>query len=1025
MPRRPLTPFVLAVSACCLACPGPAGRAAEDLDYTVADPELRVQRLDTAATESFLAVRADGMGRLFVGGREGLFVYEPDDHGGYRPRRQLYRFPNDAWIYDIAVRGDDLYLMTVSALYRLPGGVTRREGLQVERLLWGVPLDHVHQCFHGLAWGPEGDLYFSMGDPLTWYGDFNRPDHWGHWTFCDKAGTRTPYTGVGGIFRCRPDGSRLRVVSRGQRNSVGLAFDSHWDLFTTDNDHESIPAEYVPGRLLHVTPHADFAWPRGWMPAKSPGRADLLETMFDGMGRAVPVGMAYYGDTLLPAKYRDNLLVARWGIRAVTRYPLRRRGASFAASEQVLLAGRGEARPVGVAVGRDGRLFVTVAYMAHNDGSPIYRSDLMMITRADDPPSHPFTPYDVTTAAPTKLWAELSSPSWERRQRAHVEILRRGGPLLAEAAQRLAEARPGDAVTEHLVWLAGAGRTPKAVSRLRQLAAHADANLRFQAVRALAEFAPEQARAVLGRALDDPDPRVRLAAVIAYFDQDGPPPEAVITGPARDTDTYLRQAATLLLAEKAPLDWLNRLCRSKDEATRLAGVLAAGFRLTVPPPNRPIPPELPLAKLRTPEAYVIRFADATEDLRHLGRLGNFTVAEHWRAGKHSDDQERLFALLQRMLSDPAEPVRLQAAHFLFLLDDPRSEPAVARVRKESDERRLAVAPLKGVAKLWLAGPFPDGDAGLKAAHEPERGPIDLAARYGTGADARTWKQVDGGATFDLGQLAAPRDRASFYAYIRLESLARQKALLLLGSDGGLRVWHNGKAVWDNPVTRAALPCQDVVLLDLQPGGNDLLVRAAHGTGPCRLYLHYRALGPVVPQLPEQLAGASLAERLQAAGTGPAKVSPEFLKVDWEKAVAQGDAKHGRLLFGALGCAKCHAVTADAAVIGGPSLAEAWKRFTVPYVVESVLLPSKQVSPLFRATYIATERGLTYTGLVTAETGDKVELLLSDTTRKTIARSDIVERRLLETSPMPQGLVKTPAELRDLLAYLFGENPQPP
>ena len=50
-------------------------------------------------------------GRLFVGGREALFVYEPDERGGYRPRQLLYRFPPDSWINDVEVRGNDLYVM--------------------------------------------------------------------------------------------------------------------------------------------------------------------------------------------------------------------------------------------------------------------------------------------------------------------------------------------------------------------------------------------------------------------------------------------------------------------------------------------------------------------------------------------------------------------------------------------------------------------------------------------------------------------------------------------------------------------------------------------------------------------------------------------------------------------------------------------------------------------------------------------------------------------------------------------------
>jgi glucose/arabinose dehydrogenase len=395
--------------------------AAEARDYSLPDSQLKLVRLDFSATESFLAVRVDTAGRLFVGGREALFVYEPDARGGYQPRHLLWRFHNHSWVYDIAIRGDDFYVMTASALYVIPGGVTRRSGLRPNRFIWGVPMSHVHQNLHNLAGGPEGDLYSSMGDPLTSYGDFNRPDRWAHWTFFSQLeGTRTPYTGVGGVFRCRPDGSGLRLVAGGTRNSVGLCFDRAWNLFSNDNDHESIPADYVPGRLLHVTPQAYFSWPRDWMVEKTPERADLLQTMFAGMGRAVPVGQAYYGDTFLPAAYQDNLLVARWGIRAVTRYPLKHRSASFQAEEESLLVGRNQARPVGVSVGRGGRVFVTIASMPHNEASPIYPNVLVMITRAGDAPDHPFEPYEAASAAPARLWSELVNASWTRREAAHI-----------------------------------------------------------------------------------------------------------------------------------------------------------------------------------------------------------------------------------------------------------------------------------------------------------------------------------------------------------------------------------------------------------------------------------------------------------------------------------------------------------------------------------------------------------------------------------------------------------------------------
>jgi len=77
---------------------------------------------------------------------------------------------------------DDAYRRSIGS--KAP--VTKRDGLKPQRLLWGVPplADfEEHQGLHGLAFGPEGDLYVSFGDNLIFYGDFKRADHWGYWTF--------------------------------------------------------------------------------------------------------------------------------------------------------------------------------------------------------------------------------------------------------------------------------------------------------------------------------------------------------------------------------------------------------------------------------------------------------------------------------------------------------------------------------------------------------------------------------------------------------------------------------------------------------------------------------------------------------------------------------------------------------------------------------------------------------------------------------------------------------------------------
>ena len=120
---------------------------AEELDYLLTDPNLKVVRLDSSTDDSFLSVRTD------TRGRKTLFAYDLDEAGRYKPRQLLYEFPDHTWVNDIEIRGDDLYLVTVSAVYRVIGGRVNRTGLKPERLLWGVPNGHVHQCFHACAWG--------------------------------------------------------------------------------------------------------------------------------------------------------------------------------------------------------------------------------------------------------------------------------------------------------------------------------------------------------------------------------------------------------------------------------------------------------------------------------------------------------------------------------------------------------------------------------------------------------------------------------------------------------------------------------------------------------------------------------------------------------------------------------------------------------------------------------------------------------------------------------------------------------
>ena len=51
--------------------------------YQLTDPKLKTVLIDSSIRESFLSIRTDTAGRLYVGGREALFVYEPRPDGLY------------------------------------------------------------------------------------------------------------------------------------------------------------------------------------------------------------------------------------------------------------------------------------------------------------------------------------------------------------------------------------------------------------------------------------------------------------------------------------------------------------------------------------------------------------------------------------------------------------------------------------------------------------------------------------------------------------------------------------------------------------------------------------------------------------------------------------------------------------------------------------------------------------------------------------------------------------------------------
>ncbi|MCA9136594.1 MAG: hypothetical protein KDB00_07540 [Planctomycetales bacterium] len=197
--------------------------------------------------------------------------------------------------------------------------------------------DYPHNGLEGLAWHPNGDLIFAIGE------NFAKP-----WTLTGTDQASVSGTGEGGIFRCTPDGTNLRRFARGFWNPFGICVRDDGEIFAAEND----PGERPPCRLLHIVEAGDYGYQRNYgAEAHHPfvgWNGELRGTlpMIHPSGEA-PCGVQPLG---------RGLLVPSWSDHRIDFFLLHRKGASFAADRIKLLHGSRYFRPSCIAsvVGGEG-----------------------------------------------------------------------------------------------------------------------------------------------------------------------------------------------------------------------------------------------------------------------------------------------------------------------------------------------------------------------------------------------------------------------------------------------------------------------------------------------------------------------------------------------------------------------------------------------------------------------------------------------------------------------------------------------
>jgi putative heme-binding domain-containing protein len=175
----------------------------------------------------------------------------------------------------------------------------------------------------------------------------------------------------GWICRTDPEGKSFELVAMGFRNPYDLAFSPEGELFTFDSDMEWDAGTpwYRPTRVNHVIDAADF----GWRAGTSKWPDDYLDSFGSvvDIGFSSPTGVTFGTGSRFPDRYQRALFVADWSYGNIYAVHLEPRGASYSGTAERFMSGA--PLPITDLVVRleDGALYFTVG--GRGTTSALYR----------------------------------------------------------------------------------------------------------------------------------------------------------------------------------------------------------------------------------------------------------------------------------------------------------------------------------------------------------------------------------------------------------------------------------------------------------------------------------------------------------------------------------------------------------------------------------------------------------------------------------------------------------------------------
>ena len=947
-----------------------------------------------------------------------------------------FREPEDGLGAGVLARRGDVYFTCVPKLLLLrdTDGDGKSDIRKALHAGFGIHVGFLGHDLHGPKIGPDGRLYFSIGDRginvVTQEGRLlNLPD-------------------TGSVLRCELDGSNLEVFAQGLRNPQELIFDEFGNLFTHDNNSDSGDK----ARVTYLVEGGDHGWRIGyqffedrgawnneklWYPPFE-GQAAYIVPPIDNLGNG-PSGITYNPGLGLGGRYKNTFFVADFkgsnalsGVRTFTLAP---KGAGFQMhSTEDLVWGM---CVTDVDFAPDGGLVMSdwVDGWAQPGKGRLYELTFPdMADRADLEETRKIIAEDLTKRSVADLTGLLDHPDLRVRQEAQFALVTKG----PEGKAAFEAAACGNSVKTllgrlHGIWGLGmlARNDRSLIASVRGLLNDQDTEIRAQGAKLLGEI-PDEAPTTFDRLaelLQDDSPRVRFFAAKALGRTGNPKAAPLLrdaVAAAGDRDPWLRHSYVLALSGIGDPATLNAMIVDPRPAVRKAAAVVlrrnGGDRLAGLLEDQDLAIALESARAihdepveaAMPALASLELKQAKRDPALLRRV----IAANLRLGEKANAQ-RLAEIGAAADIPPA--LRATAVEGLARWGEGRPRDPIVGVWRPIKSHRMqeAIDAFLPHAERLVEDVDPEVSlASIKAARVlKSNAASNSLQRIAADPNAEGRIRVEAVLALEATNCAQLASIVESALHDRDDSLRAEARRILARLDPS-RVLALAEDVIQNGSIREKQAMIDTIgRLDDEEAEVQIdhwMDRLIQGGIPGPIQLDVLLAARLRA---EKQPGSKLAERirtyesLKAEGDAVAR---------YRECLEGGDAAEGRhvvLNSTAAACLRCHIVVDEGGNVG-PALNGIGAKYDRRTLLESIVAPDARIAEGFKSIVLALENGTVVAGVLKTENAQEVIVMTADAVPIAVPVAEIEERAAgISAMPTDLGTKLTPREIRDVVEFL--------